>query len=108
MILDNFGVGWAGAPGPAASDGRPRKSELAAAERDLRRRVLLSLVDPRPGMVFVNVSPRPRWFENYDRPFSILSFLMEDTRFAAEWSKYEPVAETQGLFGVKILSYRLR
>lgn len=92
----------------AARNGRPRNPELADAERDVRRRVLLSLAEPRPEMVFVNVSPTPRWFETYGRPFSILAFLMEDARFAAEWSNYEPVAETQSLFGVKILSYRLR
>jgi len=92
----------------AAREGRPRKPELADAERDVRRRVLLSLTEPRPAMVFVNVSQTPRWFEHYGRPFSILAFLLEDTRFAAEWSNYEPVAETQSLFGVKILSYRLR
>ena len=92
----------------AARTGRPRNPALAEAERDVRRRVLLSLGEPRPELVFVNVSSTPRWFESYGRPFSILSFLMEDARFAAAWSNYEPVAEARSLFGVKILSYRLR
>lgn len=92
----------------AAKEGRPRASALVAAERDLRRRALLSLTEPRPEMVFIDVSPTLRWFEGYDRPVGILAFLLEDSRFAAAWSDYEIGTEMPTLFGIPVRSYKRR
>jgi hypothetical protein len=92
----------------ARKEGRPRVPALVAVEQDLRRRVLLSLAAPHPEMIFIDVSPTLRWFEHYDRPIGILSFLREDPRFTAAWSDYEFQTEMPTLFGTTVKAYKRR
>ena len=92
----------------AEATGRPRKAELIAAEADLRRRLLLSLSLPQPEMVYLDVSLRLRWFEQRERPFRLLPYLLEDPAFADAWLAYEAQPELTSIYNIELRPYRLK
>lgn len=82
---------------------------LVAIEQDMRARVLLSLTDPQPDVVLVDVTVPLRWLESYGKPFALVDFLQEDPAFTQQWRRYERVTTVQDpVFGLQVEVYRRR
>jgi hypothetical protein len=92
----------------AARQGRPRHPLLVRAEARLRKLALLSLTDPAPDVVFVDVSQPLRWFETFPEQMRILDFLIEDPQFAKAWGRYEKFASFTSYKRFPMVVYRLR
>jgi hypothetical protein len=92
----------------AARQGVPRDPALVRAEARLRKLALLSLTDPAPDWVFVDVSQPLRWFETFPEPMRILDFLMEDPAFAEAWGHYEQLTSFTSYKRFPMVVYRLR
>lgn len=92
----------------AAREGVPQDPVLVRAEARLRKLALLSLTDPAPDLVFVDVSQPLRWFETFPEPMRILDFLMEDPLFAEAWGRYEKLTSFTSYKRFPMVVYRLR
>ena len=92
----------------AARAGVPRDPALVHAEARLRELALLSLTDPAPDLVFVDVSQPLRWFETFPERMRILDFLIEDPQFAEAWGRYEKFTSFTSYKRFPMVVYRLR
>jgi hypothetical protein len=92
----------------AARQGVPRDPALVRAEARLRKLALLSLTDPAPDLVFVDVSQPLRWFETFPKQMRILDFLVEDPAFAEAWGHYEQLTSLTSYKRFPMVVYGLR
>ena len=91
----------------AQATGAPRDSGIVKVEQMVRRYVVGAFTPRRPDVVIVDSTVPARWFEAYDKPFSLINFLSEDPAFAREWANYERVGEMKSM-NFKVEAYRRR
>ena len=91
----------------AQATGAPRDSGIVKVEQMVRRYVAGAFTPRRPDVVIVDSTVPARWFEAYDKPFSLINFLSEDPVFAREWANYERVGEMKSM-NFKVEAYRRR
>lgn len=91
----------------AQSTGEPRSPSIEKIEQMIRRYVVGAFAPRLPDVVIVDATLPARWFEAYDKPFSLITFLSEDPAFAREWAKYEKVGEMKSM-NFRVDAYRRR